>query len=33
MDDWYKEPMAINVHESASDLKKYVACGDIKKPM
>jgi hypothetical protein len=21
--------MAINVHESATDLKKYVACGDI----
>lgn len=26
-------PMAINVHESAKDLKKYVACGDIKKSM
>jgi hypothetical protein len=31
MDDLFKEPMAINVHESAQDLKKYVACGDIKK--
>lgn len=29
--DLFKEPMAINVHESAQDLKKYVACGDIKK--
>ena len=27
--DLLKEPMAINVHESATDLKKYVACGDI----
>lgn len=26
-------PMAINVHESAKDLKKYVACGDIKMSM
>jgi len=31
MDDLFKEPMAINVHESAQDMKKYVACGDIKK--
>ena len=26
-----KEPMAINVHKSAQDLKTYVACGDIKQ--
>lgn len=26
-------PMAINVHESAKDIKKYVACGDIKMSM
>ena len=26
-------PMAINVHESAKDIKKYVACGDIRKSM
>jgi Cu/Zn superoxide dismutase len=24
-------PMSINVHESAADLQKYVACGDIAK--
>lgn len=30
--DLLKEPMAINVHESATDLKKYVACGDIARP-
>jgi hypothetical protein len=30
--DLLKEPMAINVHESATDLKKYVACGDIVAP-
>jgi hypothetical protein len=24
------EPYAINVHQSASQLKKYVACGDVK---
>ena len=24
------KPMAINVHESRSDMKKYVACGDIR---
>jgi hypothetical protein len=24
-------PMAINVHESAADLQKYVSCGDITK--
>ncbi len=26
-------PMAINVHESAKDIRKYVACGDIRKSM
>ena len=31
MDDLFKEPMAINVHESAQNIKKYVACGDIRK--
>ena len=30
--DLLKEPMAFNVHESAKDLKKYVACGDITAP-
>jgi hypothetical protein len=30
--DLLKEPMAINVHESAQDIKKYVACGDIAAP-
>ena len=24
------KPMAINVHESRSDMQKYVACGDIR---
>ncbi|UEO00734.1 hypothetical protein [Acidiferrobacter thiooxydans] len=24
------KPMAINVHESESDMQKYVACGDIR---
>jgi hypothetical protein len=24
-------PMAINIHESAADLQKYVSCGDIAK--
>ncbi len=27
--DLLKEPMGINVHASPTDLKKYVACGDI----
>ena len=26
-------PTAINVHESAKDIRKYVACGDIRKSM
>ncbi|MHB1668247.1 MAG: hypothetical protein ACYCSR_05310 [Thiomonas sp.] len=29
LSDLLKEPMAINVHASPTDLKKYVACGDI----
>ena len=33
IDKLLASPMAINVHESAKDLKKYVACGDIKKSM
>lgn len=31
MDDLMSSPMAINVHESAANLKKYVACGDLSK--
>jgi hypothetical protein len=31
MEDLTKEPLAINVHKSADDLKTYVSCGDIKK--
>ena len=33
IDTLLASPMAINVHESAKDIKKYVACGDIKKSM
>jgi hypothetical protein len=29
--DLMKTPMAVNVHKSTSDLKTYVACGDITK--
>lgn len=31
LDDLKEESYAINVHKSASDLKTYVACGDIGK--
>ena len=31
MDDLMSSPMAINVHESAANLKKYVSCGDLTK--
>ncbi|HKU81656.1 MAG TPA: hypothetical protein VJP76_05755 [Candidatus Tumulicola sp.] len=30
IDQLLAQPMAINVHKSASDLATYVACGDIK---
>ena len=29
MDELTTQPMAINIHESAANLGKYVACGDI----
>jgi len=29
---WLKGAFAINVHESASDLGKYVSCGNITAP-
>jgi Cu/Zn superoxide dismutase len=30
LDDLKKQPYAINVHKSASDLGTYVSCGDIR---